>query len=205
MQVASMRAFQRRPRAFYDWMRPLARTLYEAEPNPGHVALATLEAQGYLEAVITQNIDALHQRAGSSEVLEVHGHLRLATCIDCYRVQPGESLMDAFLASGTVPRCPECGGIMKPNVVLYGEQLPVEVVNAAMSHVHAADLMLIAGSSLEVHPVSQLPMRVHRHGGRLIVVNLTPTYADDVADVVIRGDVADVLPRIARACQSRTG
>lgn len=89
---------------------------------------------------------------------------------------------------------------MKPDVVLFGEQLPVEVVNAAMAHVHAADLMLIAGSSLEVVPVSQLPLRVHRRGGRLIVINLTPTPADDVAEVVIHEDAAEILPRITAAC-----
>jgi NAD-dependent deacetylase len=111
--------------------------------------------------------------------------------------------LDAFLASGLVPRCRDCGGVIKPNVVLFGEQLPVEVMNAAKSEADSADLMLIAGSSLEVAPVSRLPARVHRCGGRLIAVNLTPTYVDDVADVVIRGDVAEVLPRIAQACLSR--
>ncbi len=200
MQVASIYAFRRHPEAFYDWIRPLARRMAEARPNPGHLALAKLEARGYLEAVITQNIDDLHQQAGSTEVLEVHGHLRSATCIDCYRVQPTDELIATVLASDDVPRCPHCGGVMKPNVVLFGEQLPVEVVNAAMAHVHAADLMLIAGSSLEVVPVSQLPLRVHRRGGRLIVINLTPTPADDVAEVVIHEDAAEILPRITAAC-----
>jgi NAD-dependent deacetylase len=201
MQVASIYAFRRQPEAFYDWIRPLARTLVEAKPNAGHRALAKLESWGYLEAVITQNIDDLHQQAGSSEVLEVHGHLRSATCIDCYRVQSSDNLVEEFLTTNAIPRCPECGGIMKPDVVLFGEQLPVAVVNRAMAHVHSADLMLIAGSSLEVVPVSQLPLRVHRHGGQLIVVNLTPTCADDVANVVIHADVAEILPRIAGACE----
>ena len=89
---------------------------------------------------------------------------------------------------------------MKPNVVLYGEQLPIDVVNAAMGHVRQADLMLVAGSSLEVVPASQLPLLVREHGGRLIVINLTPTYIDDVAEVVIHADVAEILPRIARTC-----
>jgi NAD-dependent deacetylase len=90
---------------------------------------------------------------------------------------------------------------MKPNVVLLGEQLPIDVFNAALAHLDSADLMLVAGSSLEVHPVSQLPSRVHRQGGRLIVINLTRTIIDDVADVVIHGDTAEVLPRVARACR----
>lgn len=200
MQVASLHAFRRHPETFYDWIRPLARTLVAAEPNPGHLALARLEEAGYLEAVITQNIDNLHQEAGSSEVLEVHGHLRSATCMECYRVESANGLIREFLASGQLPRCPDCGGTMKPDVVLFGEQLPVDVVNAAMAHVNSADLMLIAGSSLEVVPVSQLPLRIHRQGGRLIIVNETETYVDDAAEVVIHDDVARVLPRIAEAC-----
>jgi NAD-dependent deacetylase len=200
MQVASLYAFRRHPQAFYEWLRPLATTLSEAKPNPGHLALAQLETQGYLKAIITQNIDGLHQQAGSSEVLEVHGHLRTATCINCYGVEPADDLMAAFLTSDEIPRCSRCGGILKPDAVLLGEQLPIEVVNATMSHVRSADLMLIAGSSLEVVPVSRLPMMIHRQGGRLIVVNLTPTGADSVADVVVHEDVAHVLPRITRAC-----
>jgi NAD-dependent deacetylase len=201
MEVASIYAFRRRPEAFYDWIRPLGRILLEARANPGHLAMANLEAGGYLQAIITQNIDNLHQEAGSTTVLEVHGNLREATCIECYHVEPTHELLRAFVASDVIPRCPDCGGVMKPNVVLLGEQLPINVYNAAKSHVDSADLMLIAGSSLEVVPVSQLPSRVYRRGGRLIVINLTPTIADDVADVVIHRDVADVLPDIARACQ----
>jgi NAD-dependent deacetylase len=200
MRVASIYAFRRNPQAFYDWIRPLARALFEADPNPAHRALAALEAADFLRAVITQNIDALHQEAGSQEVLEVHGHLRSATCMDCYRVRTTEDLVLEFLASESVPRCPECGGVMKPDVILFGEQLPMKVVNAAMAHVASADVMLVAGSSLEVVPVSQLPLRLHRRGGRLIVINESPTCADSVAEVVIRGDVAEVLPRIVRAC-----
>jgi len=200
MEVASIYAFRRNPQAFYDWIRPLALTLRTAEPNPGHRALAELEVGGWMKAIITQNIDDLHQRAGAREVLELHGHLREATCLNCYRVVPIGKLMDGFLASGEVARCEVCGGVMKPNVVLYGEQLPVRVVNAAVAHVRRADLMLVAGSSLEVVPASQLPLMVHEHGGRLIVVNLAPTYVDEIADVVIHADVADILPRVARAC-----
>lgn len=198
--VASLYAFRRQPRAFYAWIHPLAQVLRDALPNPGHIALARLEAAGYLRAVITQNIDNLHQEAGSLEVLEVHGHLRSATCVDCYCIRPGGALLRRFLADRAVPRCTECGGVMKPDVVLFGEQLPVDVVNTALMHVANADLMLVAGSSLEVAPVSQLPIRIHRQGGRLIVVNLESTYVDDEADVVIHGDVATVLPSIARAC-----
>lgn len=200
MEIASIYAFRHRPKAFYAWIRPLVMTLVTSEPNAGHRALAELEREGWLKAIITQNIDDLHQRAGSQEVLELHGHLREATCMDCYRVVPTGGLLDDFLATGEVPRCTVCGGVMKPNVVLFGEQLPIRVVNAAMAHIRQADLMLVAGSSLEVMPAAQLPLLVQERAGRLIVVNLTPTYIDDMADVVIHGDVVEILPRIARAC-----
>lgn len=200
MRVASIYGFRRHPEAFYKWIRPLAVRLLAAEPNPGHVALAEMEVGGWLKAVITQNIDGLHQRAGSHEVLELHGHLREATCIRCYHVLPTDDILEDFVASGAVPRCPACGGVIKPNVVLFGEQLPVKVFNAALEHVCQADLMLVAGSSLEVMPASQLPFQVYERGGRVIVVNLSSTYIDDMAEVVIHGDVAEVLPRIAQAC-----
>ncbi len=200
LEVASLSAFRRRPEAFYSWVRPLAEALLAARPNPAHTALAVLEAGGWLKAVITQNIDDLHRHAGSRAVLELHGHLREATCLRCHRVLATDSLLGDFLASGEVPRCAECGGVIKPNVVLFGEQLPVAVFEAAMEHARQADLMLVAGSSLEVAPASHLPLVAYRHGGRLIVINLTPTPIDDLADVVIHGDVAEVLPRIAQAC-----
>ena len=113
---------------------------------------------------------------------------------------PTDTLIESFLASGEVPRCKDCGGVMKPKVVLYGEQLPGDAVDAAMAHVQQADLMLVVGSSLETTPVSQFPRLTYDRGGRVVVVNLSPTYIDSVADVVIRGDVAQVLPRILQAC-----
>jgi len=200
MIVASIHAFRIHPKAFYDWVRPLAEKVMAAKPNPAHVALAELEAGGRLRAVITQNVDGLHQQAGSREVLELHGHVREATCIRCRRVAPAGNFLDDFLASREVPRCSACGGVMKPNVVLFGEQLPEEVFDAAMAHIHRADLLLVAGSHLDVMPASQLPLLVHEDGGRVVVVNLTPTYIDTVAEVVIHADVAEALPRIARAC-----
>jgi NAD-dependent deacetylase len=200
MAVSSIYAFRRRPELFYDWIRPMVPTFLAAQPNPCHRALAELEAAGWLKAVITQNIDNLHQRAGSREVLELHGHMREATCISCYNKVPTDGLLEAFAASSEVLRCAVCGGVMKPDVVLLGEQLPVKVVNAAMVHIRQADLMLIVGSSLEVTPASQLPLLVHENAGRLIVVNLMPTYIDHLAEVVIHADVAEVLPHIAQAC-----
>jgi NAD-dependent deacetylase len=195
MAVASIFAFRLRPQDFYDWIRPVAQRMVEAQPNPAHQALARLEAAGLLKSVITQNIDGLHQKAGSQRVHEVHGHIREATCVRCYRVVPADSLIEEFLDHGEVPRC-SCGGVMKPNAILFGEQLPLQVVTAARQDVRACDLALVAGSSLEVVPAADLPLIALGNGARLIIVNHQPTHLDERADVVIHADVAEVLPRI---------
>ncbi len=194
--VASLFAFRLRPQEFYNWIRPVARLVLEAEPNPGHYALARLEAAGLLKAVITQNIDGLHQKAGSQLVYEVHGHIREATCIRCYQIVPADSAIKEFLDDGQVPRC-ECGGVMKPNVILFGEQLPLNVLTSARQDTTACDLMLVVGSSLNVEPVADLPLMAHGHGAKLIILNYQPTHLDDRADVLIHADLAEVLPRIA--------
>jgi len=203
MEVASIQAFRLSPEKFYAWIRPLANLLWTARPNVGHEALTVLEAAGYLKAIITQNIDGLHQTSGTHEVLELHGHFREATCVRCYRSVPSGTLMPTVLA-GSVPRCPVCGGVMKPDAILFGEQLPIRVLNAAIAHIRRADVLLVAGSSLEVMPAAQLPLEVHERGGRLIVINLTSTYVDELADIVIHADVTDVLPRIVQYVTGRS-
>lgn len=196
MEVASIYGFRANPLSFYEWVKPLARSLQAAEPNPAHAALAQLEASGLLAAVITQNIDMLHTRAGSRNVLEVHGHLREATCIYCYKVMPAADLLDGWLDRGELPRCPDCGNVMKPNVILFGEELPMSVFLEAKNAAKRCDVMLVAGSSLEVVPVADLPSVAVGCGAKLIIVNREPTYMDDRASVVIRDDVAVALPAV---------
>jgi NAD-dependent deacetylase len=198
MLVASIWAFRLDPKTFYDWIRPMADTLLNATPNPAHVALAELEAMGILKTVITQNIDTLHQRAGSRRVLELHGHMREATCIRCYKEVPIDPALQQSLRNGNIPRC-ECGGVLKPNVILFGEQLPIRVLNLAMAEARRCDLILVAGSSLEVTPAADIPYLAVEHGAQAIIVNLQPTLFDPCAKVVIHGDVADVLPRFVAA------
>lgn len=199
MIVASIWAFRMNPQVFYNWIRPVAERLLIAVPNPAHVAMAEMEQRGCLKAIVTQNIDSLHQRAGAQHVLEVHGHMRQATCIRCYKEVPAMSLVGRFLLTGEAPRC-ECGGPFKPNAILFGEQLPVRVLNAAIEEMRRCDVLLVAGSSLEVVPAADLPLLALEHGARLIIINLEPTGFDPRADVVIHADVADVLPRIAALC-----
>lgn len=197
MQVASLTAFRYHPEAFFAWIRPLADSILGSQPNAAHFALARLEAAGRLAGLVTQNIDGLHARAGSRRLYEIHGHLRTSTCVACYRSCETDSRLDQAARTGVVPRCEICGGVLKPDVVLFGEQLPHEAVRGAEALLAASDLLLIAGSSLEVTPAALLPQRALQAGARLIIVNREPTYLDERADVVFRQDVIDVLPTLA--------
>lgn len=200
-EVASIYGFRLHPERFYNWIRPLARTLLDAQPNAAHHALARMEATGALKSVITQNIDMLHTRAGSRAVHELHGHLREVTCVHCFQVYPANDHIEQFLASGALPTCPACGHILKPNVILFGEQLPARPLMAARRDAAQCDVMLVAGSSLEVYPAADLPVQAKRAGAALIFVNLSVTDLDPLADVVIQADVVDVLPQIAAALE----
>ncbi|MDT8306251.1 MAG: NAD-dependent deacylase [Anaerolineae bacterium] len=200
MEVATIYAFRQHPQDFYDWIHPLTAMTLAAEPNAAHIALAHMERFGPLQAVITQNIDMLHTRAGSQTVLEVHGHMREMTCLRCFDIVPSAGILEEFLESAETPRC-SCGGVLKPNVILFGEQLPVRTLNRAKQQTRLADVMLVVGSSLEVAPAGDLPLLAHAHGAQLIIVNFEPTHVDDAADVVIHADVVDVLPQLASVFQ----
>lgn len=196
MEVASLQSFRQHPEKFYEWVKPLARTMLTAQPNAAHLALAQLEARGFLTLTITQNIDMLHERAGTQHLLEVHGHLREATCIHCYHAEAATGLLEHWLNRGELPRCPSCGNVMKPNVILFGEQLPATVFIEAQLAARQCDVMLVAGSSLEVFPAADLPLLSLDHGASLVIVNREPTFVDERAAVVIHADVAQALPQL---------
>lgn len=197
ISVASLTAFRTHPDRFYDWVYPFAETIMQAEPNPAHVALARLEAAHHLVGIVTQNIDDLHGRAGSKVVYEIHGHFREATCGSCYQRFSSEGLLEAFIQSGEIPRCLECGGVLKPNIVLFGEQLPYEIMEPAQRLIDESDLIIVAGSSLEVTPAAVMPISALNNGAKLIIINHEITYLNTRADVVFQADVADVLPLLA--------
>lgn len=197
MEVASIYAFRHNPAAFFEWLRPLAHTILNAKPNAAHLALASLEANGRLHATITQNIDLLHSQAGSKTLYEVHGSLRRATCQGCHQEVDGLPLLQAYANSGQLPYCSQCGHILKPNVILFGEMLPALVMHLAQEAARRCDLMIVAGSSLEVAPAGDLPLTAKRAGAKLIIVNLGPTHMDRQADVLLRQDVAELLPQLA--------
>lgn len=200
LEVASIYGFNHNPQAFYDWIHPLTETILNAQPNPAHTALARLEQHGPLQALITQNIDMLHTQAGSQIVYEIHGHLRQATCQQCQHQVETADIFPTFLATKQVPHCPHChDGVLKPNIVLFGELLPMQVVRAAQREIKQCDLILVAGSSLTVAPACDLPQQAKLNRANLIIINYNETHLDYMADLVIRADVAEILPRLAAA------
>lgn len=197
MEVASLSAFRYDPERFYSWMHPLAVCIVGAQPNPAHLALARLEQISSVKVVITQNIDGLHQRAGSMNVLETHGTLQTMSCTHCFLQVESKPYIEPFLKQNQIPHCQRCSAILKPDVILFGEQLPQQTWMEALQASRSCDLMIVAGSSLEVLPVAGLPMKALDRGAHLIILNQTPTYLSPRADVVILENVAEVIPEIA--------
>jgi len=196
MEVASLNTFRTAPEKFFHWFRPLANQIFNAEPNAAHCSLAKLEQAGRIEAIITQNIDTLHQKAGSKTVIEMHGTMQTLTCTQCYYQVDAQIHLAAFVDKGEIPRCPKCDQVLKPDVILFGEQLPQAAWYKAQQAARRCDLMLVAGSSLEVLPVAGLPMQALDRGAHLIIINNTPTYLNVRADISILEDVAVILPAI---------
>ena len=197
-EVASLDAFRYHPDKLFNWMHPLACDIQAAQPNQAHLGLARLQGSGYLKTIITQNIDGLHQKAGSEKVLEVHGSLQTMTCVSCYRQTDAAEFTIGYIERWEIPRCPYCQNILKPDVVLFGEQLPTRTWLQARESINHCDLMIVAGSSLEVLPVAGLPMRAVENGAHLIIINQSETYIDLRADVVLSEDVAITIPRIVK-------
>lgn len=197
MEVASLTAFRRRPEVFYNWLRPLAQKSLQAKPNPAHLGLARLEKTGRLKTVITQNIDGLHQAAGSVNVIEVHGSMRTFTCPHCRQHYPEERFRAVFLDDSSLPRCPNCQEIVKPDIVLYEEMLDTDTLMHAIMECEQADLLLVVGSSLEVMPVGGLPYYSLKNRARFIINTLAPTRMDDRANIILRCDVVQAIPRLA--------
>jgi len=173
------------------------KALKGAEPNPAHYALARLESLGVLKAIITQNIDGLHWKAGSRNVIELHGNIREAVCLSCGAVVPIEEAL-AMVEKGETPRCRRCGGLLKPNVILFGEPLPADAVQKAFMLAERSDVILVAGSSLYVSPANQIPVVVKARGGTVIAVNMGEIAYRDIIDILIEGRTETVLPEIAR-------
>lgn len=197
VSLISMTALRRRPVEFYKFYRMRFSHLWGAQPNPVHKVLAALQREGLLKRLITQNVDGLHQAAGSQDVIELHGSLRECQCLDCGRHFPSKLIDVDVETEADIPRCPECGGTLKPGVVLFEEALPADALHAAMEAAMKADLFLVVGSSLEVGPANQLPVVALHHGGRLAIFNLTPTFLDSRATWIFREKAGQVLSALA--------
>jgi len=169
------------------------------EPNPAHHALADLEADGHLKTLITQNIDGLHQAAGSTDVIEIHGSAARVSCQDCSHRYDADPVIERATDGELPPTCTECGGLLKPDTVLFGEQLPDHALMRSQASAQNADCFLVAGSSLTVEPAASLPREAAQRGATLLVANLESTPLSSRADYDFRADVTQVLPRLADA------
>ncbi|MFL5830691.1 MAG: SIR2 family NAD-dependent protein deacylase [Solirubrobacteraceae bacterium] len=203
MEVAHIDAFRRDPERFWCFYGERFQTLEDKRPNLAHEALADLERAGLLDAVITQNIDRLHARAGSRELIEVHGTIAHSSCLSCRAQYPLADVRarQTFDAAG-IPRC-DCGQPLKPDVVLFGEYLPADALARAEQLAEAADLMLCIGSSLEVYPVAQLPATTLAAGGKIAILTQGRTPFDSRAAVRCSGDVVDELSGVIGALHLR--
>ncbi len=198
-EVASIEAFHRDPLRVWRWYGPRIGGLLAAAPNPGHVALAGLERDGHVRAVVTQNIDMLHTRAGSVDVVEVHGSIRRFECLACEAdgVPLDEVLQQ--LETREAPECVGCGAILKPGVVMFGELLPAQEMARAEELCRETGLLVVVGSSLAVWPVAGLPSGTLRADGAVAIVNFEATPYDDDAAVVVRASSAETLAAVSRA------
>ncbi|MFX1251350.1 MAG: NAD-dependent deacetylase [Promethearchaeota archaeon] len=196
-EYATLSAFYAHPEKYWTMAKELRTTLKAAKPNPAHIAITKLEK--YVKTtIVTQNIDFLHQVAGSQNVIEMHGTYRTSTCIECrekYDWREVESLLDKELP----PLCTKCStGVLKNDTILFGEEIPVDAIKAATLAAQECDVMLIIGSSLEIQPAALLPVIAKQHQSRIIINNLEPTFADSFADIVLHEKAGIVLPLIVR-------
>ncbi len=189
-------SFLNDPSKFWTMGRELAKVMLKAEPNPAHIALAKLEQSGKLLGVITQNIDNLHQVAGNTNVIELHGSYLRAHCLECKTEFVGEDVHRRVADGEIPPLCEICGGVLKSEAVLFGEPMPKDPMANAIGICNDTDLMLVIGTSLSVYPAAFLPQLAKNSGAKVILINLEGANRDDVADVILMGKASDVVPRL---------
>jgi NAD-dependent deacetylase len=198
MEYATIWAFRRDPVKVWDFYAKRLEVLKAAEPNAAHLALAELERSGWVEAVVTQNIDRLHEKAGSRDVVEVHGSIRTSSCLRCGE-RVGFDDVVRLLESAPAPPCPRCGEILKPDVVMFGELMPEAEIERAFELARSTPLLLVVGSSLEVQPVAALPQETLDAGGSVAIVNRGGTPYDGQAAVVVDAAAGETLRSVAAA------
>jgi NAD-dependent deacetylase len=199
MTVASLSTFTKRPDRFYAWLAPLAKKIISAQPSAAHLVLTALEKAGFIKAVITQNVDRLHQMAGSKHVVELHGNLANLICERCGKNYPVSIFLDEILNQTSLPLCTICHTVLKPDMVLYEQMLDEKIWAEAVELCQKSDLIFVIGTSLTVTPASSLPLLCCEHGGRVIINTLSPTYLDKQADVLLSMDVIEAIPEIGKS------
>ena len=180
------------------WQTRIDSPAWAARPNAGHQALVELERRGKLHAIVTQNVDELHQRAGSSPelVVEVHGTMFRTKCWDCGEEGPMDATLERVRAGEADPACRSCGGVLKSATISFGQSLVPEVIDRALTVAEEADLLLTVGTTLAVYPVANMVPRARFGGAKIVIVNAEPTGYDDIADAVLRGQISEILPAI---------
>jgi len=197
-------AFRTNPKSLYKHGMAMFEKLLAAKPNPAHNMLAILEEKGLLKAVITQNIDGLHHKAGSKKVFEIHGHLRTGTCMKCGKKHKMDEIMKKLKEGELPPKCNDCKKAIKPDIVLFGDRLPPEEYGKSLDVARRCDLMLVLGSSLVVTPASDLPAVALGSGAKLVIMNKMATGYDGEAEVVIQEPLGKTAEAILKELESRS-
>ena len=200
-KIFDIEFFEKDPSFYYKAAGEFIYNLDEKKPSVVHSVLAELEKKGLLKALITQNIDLLHQRAGSSHVIEIHGSPKTHYCLRCSGIDMGFQEAAAIVRSGAFPTCPKCGRILKPAITFFGESLPIEALREATIEAQNSDLMLVLGTSLMVYPAASMPQYTLRHGGEIVIVNNMPTPLDGQA-VLCFEDLGEVFEGLKELLES---
>ncbi len=198
-EYGTYESFMQDPSKFWTMGQELAEVMLKASPNPAHQAVAELESRGKLLGVITQNIDNLHQAAGNTNVIELHGNYLKAYCMECKKVYVGEEIHRRVVDGEIPPLCDACGGVLKSEAILFGEPMPEEPMSEAVEICKETDLMLVIGSSLTVYPAAFLPQLAKNNGAKIILINIAGTNRDDIADLVLCGRASQIVPEIIKS------
>jgi NAD-dependent deacetylase len=201
-KYANINYFHKDPSYYWSFFKEVrAPVLKKAKPNLAHESIATLEALGKIKSVITQNIDGLHKKAGSKNILELHGNTRMFSCLECnaeYRLDQVNKLLEKSLP----PECDKCSGLIRPQVILFGESLDPIILSRAETDSTQCDLFIAAGSSLVVQPAASLPIIAKNNGAKLAIINIDPTPLDSIADLVINISASEVFSKIVQGIES---
>jgi NAD-dependent deacetylase len=201
-KFATINAFLNDPKGWWELALDFAPTILKAKPNPSHTTLAKLEKMRLLQWLVTQNVDGLHQKAGSKNVLEVHGSIFSATCTFCHGHVGRDYILKTIKKRQIPPMCPQCGGLLKLDAVFFGERLPPLTLDKAFDAARNCQLMLAIGTFLVVYPVAMLPTVALQSGAKLIIINQEPTPFDDEADIVFHAEAGETLTQLMNAMKS---